>query len=211
MKKKTLSVMVLFIGIYFILGGILFNHIFKASKPDYATFFEKNSRFSSSQEGFSQKIKKVKDDWAYCQVEMAAFAAGPPEHIHETFDETFYVEKGTASILINGEKKILHAGESVLIPKGTPHKPFNETDEIVVLNDPNDNQATMPAEFAYQLTVMYPAMDKIGDMNSPKNLLPLSALGNDFDSWTSTAPIPVQKAIRWLLGPTARLMGYGKN
>lgn len=195
---------------YFLLGGILFNHIFKPSRPDYAAFFKENSQFSSQMEGLSQEVKKVENGWAHCRMEMKAFASGPPEHVHETFDELFIVEKGTASMMVNGEKKTVKAGESILIPRGTPHKPFNETNEVVILNDLTNQYPTMPDDFAYGLLLLFPAMDKIGDARSPKNLLPLSAQGNDFDTWSSDTPIPVQKAIRWLLGPTARLLGYGK-
>lgn len=210
MKKKIMLLFAIIFA-YFFIGGILFNHLFKPAKPDFAAFFKKNKYFVSHMEGFNQEIKKVENDWVYSRVEMQAFAAGPPEHIHETFDEIFRVEKGTATILVNGEKKILKAGESLLIPKGTPHKPFNETNEIVVLDDPTTQIATMPACFAHGLSTLYPEMDKIGDMRSPKNLLALAAQGNGFDTWSSQAPIPAQKLIRWLLGPTARLMGYGRQ
>jgi mannose-6-phosphate isomerase-like protein (cupin superfamily) len=196
---------------YFLLGGIVFNHLFPPSSPDFAAFLEQNRHFGSTLEGFKQEIKKVENDWAHCRVEMAPFAPGPPEHIHETFDEIFTAEKGTASILINGEKKTLRAGETLLIPKGTPHKPFNETGEVVVLNDTSGLQATMPARFAHGLACLYPVMDQAGDVNSPKIMLQLAAQGNDFDTWVSEAPIPAQKLIRWLLGPTARLLGYGNK
>lgn len=208
---KIMIPIVIALAIYLLLGGILFNHIFKPSRPDFSRFFEKNRRFGSRLEGLTQEVKKIENDWAHCRVEMQAFAAGPPEHIHETFDEVFTVEKGTASILVNGEKKTLKAGESLLVPKGTPHKPFNETAEIVILNDATDRQATMPARFVYGLASLYPVMDKAGILNSPEILLQMAAQGNDFDTWLSEVPIPAQKALRWLLGPTARLMGYGNK
>lgn len=210
MKKKIMFSILLVIAGYFIIGGILFNHLLKPSQPDMATYFNENRFFGSEVEGFSQEIKKVENDWVYCRLEMQAFAAGPPVHIHEHFDEMFQVEKGQATMIINGEKKIVKAGESILVPRGTPHKPCNETNEVVIMNDATNQIPSMPTSFAYGLTILYPAMDKIGDVKSPKNLLPLAAQGNGFDTWTSDAPIPVQKAIRWLLGPTARLLGYGK-
>lgn len=209
MKKKIMFLFAIIIA-YFVLGGILFNHVFKPAKPDFAAFFKEHRHFGSHVEGFSQEIKKVENDWVYCRVEMQAFAAGPPEHIHESFDELFRVEKGTATMLVNGEKKILKAGESILIPKGTPHKPFNETNEVVILEDPTNQTPSMPACFAYGLSALYPEMDEIGDVKSPKNLLALAAQGNGFDTWSSDLPIPAQKVLRWLLGPTARWMGYGK-
>lgn len=90
------------------------------------------------------------------------------------------------------------------------HHPEGETNEVVILEDPTNQIASMPACFAYGLTALYPEMDKIGEVKSPNNLLALAAQGNGFDTWSSESPIPAQKVIRWLLGPTARWMGYGK-
>lgn len=198
-----------FIFIYFTIGGLISNHLIPPQTPDYQHYFSENSIFSSKSEGFIQEVKKVENDWIHLKVSMSPRAAGPPEHIHENFDEYFVVEKGTASILINGKKRTLKAGEHLVIPKGTPHKPFNETDDIVVLNDSSNLHPTMPCQFAYNLSKLYPSIDKHG-ADSPKVLLQLAALGNRTDTWVADAPIPAQKAIRWLFGPTARLLGYGK-
>jgi mannose-6-phosphate isomerase-like protein (cupin superfamily) len=210
MNKKIMYSILLLIAAYFIGGGIVFNHLLKPSQPDIAAYFNKNRFFGSTVEGLSQEIEKVENGWVYGRLEMQAFAAGPPVHIHEHFDELFMVEKGTATMIVNGEKKTVKAGERLLIPRGTPHKPCNETAEVVILNDANNEIPSMPAEFAYGLAALYPAMDRIGDVKSPENLLQLAAQGNGFDTWASDVPIPLQKAIRWLLGPTARLLGYGK-
>lgn len=209
MIRKVILYLFSFIFIYFIVGGLIFNHLFPPQTPDYQSSLTNNERFSSKVEGFSQEIKKVDNGWVHLKVSMSPHAAGPPEHIHENFDEYFVVEQGTASILVNGKKLLLKAGEHILIPKGTPHKPFNETDEIVVLNDVSNEHPTIPTEFAYGLTKLYPTMDKFG-ADSPKVLLQLAALGNKTDTWVAQAPLSAQKVVRWLLGPTARLLGYGE-
>lgn len=209
MIRKVMFYFFSFFFIYFILGGLIFNHLFPPQVPDYQSYFSETSAFSSKKEGFSQEVKKIENDWIHLKVSMSPRAAGPPEHIHENFDEYFVVEKGTASILINGKKHLLKEGEHLVIPKGTPHKPFNETGEIVVLNDSSNQHPTMPCAFAYGLSKLYPSMDKYG-ADSPKVLMQLAGLGNQTDTWVAKAPIPAQKVIRWLLGPTARLLGYGK-
>lgn len=209
MIRKIMFYFLSFIFIYLIIGGLIFNHLFPPPNPDFQSYFTETSTFSSKNEGFLQEVKKIENDWVHLKVSMSPRAAGPPEHIHENFDEYFVVERGTASILINGKKHLLKAGEHLVIPKGTPHKPFNETDEIVVLNDSSNQHPTMPCRFAYNLSKLYPSIDKYG-ADSPKVLMQLAALGNQTDTWVAQAPIPVQKAIRWLLKPTARLLGYGK-
>ncbi len=139
-------------------------------------------------------------------LEILPHAAGPPEHIHENFEERFTVREGEINILINGEKKTLRAGETISVPPMTPHKPFNETDRIAVIQSDQDTNS-LPAEFGYYLSQMYPIMDReVGDLEM---IMQLSAFGNEMDTWLANGPpIIVQRAMRILMEPTARLLGY---
>ncbi|MCP9756630.1 cupin domain-containing protein [Lacihabitans sp. CCS-44] len=194
-----------FVLLYFVGGGILFNHVFLPKPIDYPAYFEKHQQFASKEEGMQLSIKKLDAEKVFLKMSLEPYAEGPPEHIHQNFDEFFAVEKGTLSLLINGQKRTLKAGESILIPKGTPHKPFNETDQVVILNDCTDIHPTMPSHFAYGLSQLYPVMDKHG-AKSPKVLLKLAVLGFKCDTWMQNPPIFVQKTIRWLLSPSARII-----
>ena len=204
MIQKTIIYILGFLILYLVGGGILFNHVFPPKSIDYAAYFEKNQQFGSKEEGMQLSIKKLDEKKVYLKVSLEPYAAGPPEHIHQEFDEFFAVEKGTLSLLINGQKLRLKTGESILIPKGTPHKPFNETDQMVILNDCTDAYPTMPSHFAYGLSQLYPVMDQHGT-KSPKVLLKLAALGFKCDTWVADVPLFPQKVIRWTVGPTARL------
>jgi len=205
MIQKTIIYILGFLVLYLVGGGILFNHVFPPKPVDFSSYFQKHQQFASREEGMQLSVKKLEKEKVFLKVSLMPYAAGPPEHIHQDFDEFFAVEKGTLSLLINGQKRALKAGETILIPKGTPHKPFNETDQIVILNDSTDTQPTMPSHFAYGLSQLYPVMDLHGT-KSPKVLLKLADLGNDFDTWVADVPIFAQKAIRWLLGPTVRII-----
>lgn len=205
MYRKFFMSFFIVLFLYFVIGGILFNHLFHPKKPNYLEHFKTTPEFGSKEEGLVQEVKKIENNLAYLKITMEPLAAGPPEHVHSTFDEYFFVEKGNLSIKINGQIKKIKQGESIKIPKGTAHKPFNETNETIIINDISNKNATMPIEFAYGLSQLYPAMDKYGS-KSPKILLKLAALGNDFDTWLPDVPIPAQKLIRWLLGPSARLI-----
>jgi mannose-6-phosphate isomerase-like protein (cupin superfamily) len=206
MIQKITIYILSFLVLYFVGGGILFNHVFTTKPIDYSTYFEKHHQFASKVEGMQLSIKKLDKENVFLKVSLEPFAAGPPEHIHQNFDEFFVVEKGTLSLLINGQKRTLKTGESILIPKGTTHKPYNETDQIVILNDSTDIHPTMPSHFAYSLSQLYPVMDQHG-AKSPKVLLKLAALGFNCDTWVADAPLIPQKVIRWMVGPTARLIG----
>lgn len=206
MIQKTIIYILGFLVLYLVGGGILFNHVFPPKLIDYAAYFKKHQQFASKVEGMQLSIKKLDKENVFLKVSLEPFAAGPPEHIHQNFDEFFVVEKGTLSLLINGQKRTLKTGESILIPKGTPHKPFNETDQMVILNDSSNIHPTMPSHFAYGLSQLYPVMDQHGT-KSPKVLLKLASLGLKVDTWVADVPLFPQKVIRWVVGPTARLFG----
>lgn len=129
---------------------------------------------------------------------MAPHAEGPPLHVHTTFDETFVVESGTATLALEGRSLTLHPGERYTVPRNTPHAPHNETDEAVVL------RTELPHAFAGGLANFYRATDAIGDLDSPRVLLALAAEGPGFDTFSPGSPIALQQAMRWVLGPLGR-------
>jgi mannose-6-phosphate isomerase-like protein (cupin superfamily) len=52
---------------------------------------------------------------------IPAGAAGPPEHVHVTFDEAFYVIEGRLPLQVNGMTTLLDVGAFAFIPRGTRH------------------------------------------------------------------------------------------
>lgn len=47
--------------------------------------------------------------------------SGPPRHIHHDADETFVVLTGEIGFWLDGQQIRCSAGDSVFIPRGTPH------------------------------------------------------------------------------------------
>jgi quercetin dioxygenase-like cupin family protein len=71
--------------------------------------------------------KATKEDTggAYALLETVVTGDGPPQHIHKTEDEAFYVLEGEVNIKI-GEQIIRGvAGSFVIIPRGTVHAFWN--------------------------------------------------------------------------------------
>lgn len=54
--------------------------------------------------------------------------AGPPLHLHRTWDETFYVLEGEMTFLIDGTNHVAPAGTCVFVPRGILHTFWNATD-----------------------------------------------------------------------------------
>ncbi|MBK8465033.1 MAG: cupin domain-containing protein [Chloracidobacterium sp.] len=195
-------------GLYLIFGIVIDTYVFPAPKPDYANYFRPGDKLVSRFEGFDQTVLGVKDGWLHTRLVVVPNAAGPPEHLHEAFAETFTVKSGTLSILVNGEKRTLRAGETISIPPMTKHKPFNETSEPVIVE--SENEKTLPVEFGYHLSQLYGFMDS--QQNGPtmmQMLMQLSVYGTEADSYIADGPsLGLQKSMRVIMAPTARLLGY---
>lgn len=193
---------------YLVLGIVISDYVFPPEKADLADYFRPGDKLNSRTEGFYQTVLGVNDGWLHTRLEVAPYAPGPPEHFHEAFAESFTVKSGTVSILIDGEKRVLRAGETITVPPMTRHKPFNETGETVLIE--SENQNTLPLQFGYVLSQLYGFMDSMPNgPTTPTMLMQLSVYGNDADSWIADGPpIAVQKAMRILMAPTARILGY---
>jgi mannose-6-phosphate isomerase-like protein (cupin superfamily) len=195
----------------YLIGGIVVDrYLLPADVPDLTNYFRPGDKIHSRFEGFDQTVLNVRDGWLHSRLEIAPHAAGPPEHFHENFTENFTVQTGTVSILVNGEKLTRGPGETISIPPMTPHKPFNETGETVIIE--SDDPRSIPVEFGYILSQLYGFMDTFPEGPPlPKMLLQLSVYGSEADSWISGGPpLSVQKAMRVAMSPTARLLGYRK-
>ena len=54
--------------------------------------------------------------------------AGPPQHIHATWDEAFYVLSGVMTFLLDVHERQVTVGGFVFVPHGVPHTFWNEGD-----------------------------------------------------------------------------------
>lgn len=196
--------------LYLTIGFIIHKFIFPEPEPDYASYFGEGKQFYSKLEGFKQQVLNLQNDHVMLEITLDPHAAGPPQHVHETFDEKFTVVEGTLSIMLMGQKQRFTVGQTVTIPKGAAHKPFNETDTKVVLRTPAPG---LPQAFVFGLSQLYGYWDAApANSKPPKILLALSVLGDSFDSYPTenAPPKPMLKLLKLVLAPTARLLGYTK-
>jgi quercetin dioxygenase-like cupin family protein len=207
--KKFLLGLLTFALLYVLVGALLDNIVFVEAEPGADYYARQGHSFVSKSEGFHQTIVKREDGLVWLELVLEPHAPGPPEHIHTSFPENFIVAEGTLSLLAGGEKKLLRPGESLLIAPGTPHKPFNETDSRVVVAGPLTPEYGIPERFTVFLTQAYGFFDE-SESNSrpPKALLQMSRFSPKYDSWLASPPVPLQKFMFFVIGPTARLLGY---
>lgn len=196
----------LFTGLYLVIGNLLHRLVFPEKKPDIETYFQPGQEFYSKAEGARQRIVKQEGGFVYGHSELDPFAPGPPAHVHTDFDETFRIENGELSVWVDGVVKKLHPGEELHIPKGTPHKPFNETGETIRIK----GTFVFPEKFAFYLQQVYGYIDDHKDFaRSPKALFQIALFQQaGFDSYIADGPpVIVQKVIGLVANPVSRLLG----
>jgi mannose-6-phosphate isomerase-like protein (cupin superfamily) len=57
-----------------------------------------------------------------------AVGAATTEHLHRVSEELYLVTQGSGRLRLDGEERMLQAGDCALIPPGTRHKIFNVGD-----------------------------------------------------------------------------------
>lgn len=209
MKKRLFLGIIGFVLAYVLIGALLDNVIFPEAEPGTDYYPREGQTFVSKSEGFHQTILKREDGFVWGQLVLEPYAPGPPEHIHTSLPEKFIVAEGTLSLLVNGEKMLLRPGESLLVSPGTPHKPFNETDSPVVVKGPFTSEYALPEQFSVFLTQAYGYFDESeSNRQFPKALLQMSRFSPKYELWLAGPPIFLQRALFFVIGPTARLLGY---
>ncbi len=207
--KKKISGVLTFLLMYVLVGALLDKVIFPEAEPGVDYYPREGQEFVSKSEGFRQTVLKRENGLIWTELVLEPHAPGPPEHIHSSMPENFYVTEGTLSILAGGEKKLLRPGESLFVAPGTPHKPFNETDSRVVVRTPLTPEYGIPEWFGVFLTQAYGYFDE-SELNRqmPQALLQMSRFSPKYELWLAAPPILLQKAFFFVISPTARLLGF---
>jgi hypothetical protein len=202
--KLTLRIL-LVIGVYVPLSNLLHRVVFPQAPPEPSTFPREGDRFGSQVEGFQQPIAGVDNGWVTSRLEATPGASGPPVHVQETFKEVLTVESGT--LHLEGPEGVvqLEPGEVYEIEPGTPHRPFNPTEDVVVLAG---TEPVMPLTFAACLVQIYHILDAAEGRMSPALMLRIEAMDPICGSTLPEIPSDARVATRWLAIPTARLFGY---
>jgi mannose-6-phosphate isomerase-like protein (cupin superfamily) len=204
--KNTAMYFIIFMGAYLVIGYLLHAVIFPEKKPDVSTYFKPGDVFYSKAEKVKQTVVKQENGYVYCSAAIEPFAPGPPEHIHTDFDEVFEITNGELSMLVNGEIKKLRPGQKLHIPKGTPHKPFNETADTIYTR----GLIAFPEKFAFHLAQVYGLMDNDPTFGkSAGTMFQMSLLNHaGFDSYMAGPPVFMQRAMAFVLTPATRLFGF---
>ena len=205
--QKVIGLLVLVLVTYLSVGYLLHLVIFPEKIPAITTYFQEGDVFESKFEGLRQTVLKQENGRVHCHLDFMPYAPGPPLHVHTRFDELFENGSKPLSLIVDSDTVTLKPYEKLRIPKGVPHKPFNNTGDSIAIGM---KDFAFPEEFAFYLNQVYGYLDESPEnMQPPGILLQMSMFNQYFDSYLpENGPIPVQKTIGFVIVPLARLLGY---
>ena len=189
---------------YLAVGHLAHRVLAPLPAPDPATYPRAGDRFGSRAEGFAQEIHAVAGGWVTGSLTIAPGAGGPPLHVHRGFAETFTPTRGTLHVQVGDSVVRVRAGDTLVVPAGTPHRPFNPGDGEVVVTG---SGPSVPQSFAACLVQLYRVMDARGATGLPI-LLQMSVIDPICDTHPAGVPAPAEGALKLVLAPAARLAGY---
>lgn len=134
-------------------------------------------------------------------------AAGTPRHIHPNSEERFQVLAGTIMAEVGDRELTAGEGEEVVVPKGTPHRWWNGSQQearVVVAFSPASRMDAF-LESLYGL-----AQDGKTNQDGVPSPLQLAVLAPAYSDviYIASPPLFVQKILFGVLGPVARWLGY---
>lgn len=121
-------------------------------------------------------------------------------HRHADQTETYRCRSGQLVLTVDGERRVLLAGDDVTVPAGALHSLLNEGEDEVVC-DVEYRPAGRNREW-FQLHSAFQAAT-----GREPGLLDIGAFIGAVGIYVDGPPVPVQKALFVLLRPIARLLG----
>jgi mannose-6-phosphate isomerase-like protein (cupin superfamily) len=132
----------------------------------------------------------------------------PPKHFHPDQDERFEVRAGRLRARIGDEDRELGTGETIDIPRGTPHQMWNPGQE-----EARALWRTSPAGRTLQWFESLDALQREGRVRSNGLPSPLAfaTLVTEFRDVIRLAvsPEPIVSGVLAALAPLGRMRGYG--
>lgn len=146
---------------------------------------------------------------------LRPFAPGPSAHVHPGLEERFEIVAGQVGLRLKREKRVVEAGDAVVVPSHTAHRLWN----------PGDRPAVILAELIFPLSDPAPSSDIIkmielslelrerGEWNSrrhtPRSILQTAVIAYHYrEAFALPLPLWIQRAVLRPLAAVGRRRGY---
>jgi len=140
------------------------------------------------------------------EAEWAAEENRPPAHVHPHQDERFEVLEGELTVQVGRKTRVLREGETVEVPRRTPHRMWNAGDRPA--------RARWEVRPALRTQEMFAAIDRSRSYRRDPRGGGMTVLGaapvlSEFsEEFRLTAPPLLMKPAMLLLAAVARARGY---
>jgi mannose-6-phosphate isomerase-like protein (cupin superfamily) len=131
-----------------------------------------------------------------------------PAHVQLNHEERFEIIAGTARYRLEGVEGQAHIGETVIVPPGVIHiNCWNEGPDELQMR--HSFRPALGTDIFFE-TLFTLAMNGKTNAKGEVNLLQLAVIGNEIESQTFNAgiPIPLQRVALPVLARIGRLLGY---
>jgi quercetin dioxygenase-like cupin family protein len=155
----------------------------------------------------SVTIRRSEPDALEVEATYGPGGSSPPAHFHPAQDEHFEVLEGTLTARVAGERRELRQGDTIDIPRNTPHQMWNPGDETARVS-----WRTSPAgrtEEWFRALDSLQRSGRVGKNGMPRPLAFAVYLTEYRDVFRLAArPRPLVQGLLGVLAPVGRLRGY---
>ena len=132
----------------------------------------------------------------------------PAEHVHPYQEERFEVLSGTAHFRLRGQERDVGAGETIVVPAGTPHVWWNPGEEEAHLI--LEYRPALRTETFFETFFGLAKDGKVNSKNGLPNPLQLAGMAREYEDeiYLARPPLIVQRVLFGLLASIGTLLGY---
>ncbi|MBM66316.1 MAG: hypothetical protein CMH55_08800 [Myxococcales bacterium] len=137
-------------------------------------------------------------------VHLAPGGAVPVAHVHPETEEVFKVIQGTVYLVVDGERRLAKAGDSVTVLAGQSHGLWNGADQPAHVQV--DMKPTRGLDLA--LTQVHGFLNETGQQGGLGEFLQMARFAERYEVYRAGPPIWFQQFGIALVAPWARLVGF---
>jgi mannose-6-phosphate isomerase-like protein (cupin superfamily) len=186
--------------LYFGLGVLLHYVVFPEAEPPAWAYPKSGFTFETPTGEKFRVIRSAVDtngELAQAHFDLIPGGHAPRAHVHPHQEERFQIIAGTLTVMVKGEEKVVSAGETIVVPPGTPHQPFNRSNV--------EMRSLAEIRPAGKLGLFFGQM---AGLDFKPSFLQMMLFVRQYDIYPATPPPAVLRVVSFILAPTARLVGY---
>ncbi|SEQ42242.1 cupin domain-containing protein [Piscibacillus halophilus] len=157
-----------------------------------------SNKFTGEKITFLETSQDTNGEYEYIEVFLPPGMSGAPLHSHERFEEEVEVVEGELKVVIGHGSKFLTEGETLLIPKETPHMFMNAS-----TNKPVTFRTKIkPAHyFEESIRILYGLMEdgQTDKKGLPNDRIHLALVYEMQDTQVVELPLILKLFMRWLV------------